>query len=204
MLENEIKKRQQLQHLNELMHAMCPCPLKKTAINVVPGSGSANADIMFVGEAPGAKEDATGEPFVGAAGKLLAQMLQSIDLNREDVYITNVLKYRPPNNRDPLPSEVSDCWPWLAQQVALINPLLIVLLGRHSLERFIPGRKISADHGKAFKRTFDDQMGTRVFYALYHPAAALYNGSLRETLMKDFARIPKIIEKLRKQRNERD
>ncbi len=194
-------KAKKLASLNEVMHAMCPCPLKETATNVVPGSGNPDAEIMFIGEAPGAREDLQGEPFVGAAGKFLSEMLSGINLKRSDVYITNVVKYRPPNNRDPLPEEVAACWPWLAEQIKLIDPLLIVLLGRHSLERFVPGRKISVDHGKAFRRTFDDQIGTRVFYALYHPAAALYNGSLRQTLLKDFSRIPKILHKLKSEKN---
>lgn len=189
-------KTQQLTTLNTLMHEMCACALKDTATNVVPGKGSANAEIMFIGEAPGAKEDAMGEPFVGAAGKFLSELLATIHLKREDIYITNVVKYRPPGNRDPLAEEVADCWLWLQEQVKLIDPLLIVPLGRHALERFVPGRHISADHGKAFRRDIDG-LGTRVYYALYHPAAALYNGGLRDTLFADFARIPKIVDHIK-------
>lgn len=194
-----VDKQQQLEKLNTLMHDMCACTLKKTATNVVPGKGSAHARIMFIGEAPGAKEDEMGEPFVGAAGKFLSELLGTIDLKREDVYITNVVKYRPPHNRDPLPEEVADCWLWLQEQVKLIDPLLIVPLGRHALERFVPGRHISSDHGKAFRRTIDG-LDTRVYYALYHPAAALYNGGLRTTLFTDFARIPKILTHITKER----
>lgn len=179
------------------MHVLCACTLKATATHVVPGKGSADAKIMFIGEAPGAKEDALGEPFVGAAGKFLSELLATIDLKREDIYITNVVKYRPPENRDPLPEEVADCWLWLQEQVKLIDPLLIVPLGRHALERFVPGRRISLDHGKAFRRTIDG-LGERVYYALYHPAAALYNGGLRQTLFDDFINIPKIISKIEK------
>lgn len=191
-------KNKKLQELNDTMHALCACTLKETATHVVPGKGSAEAQIMFIGEAPGAKEDALGEPFVGAAGKFLSELLATIDLKREDIYITNVVKYRPPNNRDPLPEEVADCWLWLQEQVKLIDPILIVPLGRHALERFVPNKRISTDHGKAFRRTVDG-LGERVYYALYHPAAALYNGGLRQTLFDDFARIPKIIAQIEKE-----
>ena len=193
------KKEHELAELNRMMAASCLCELRKTALNVVPGIGSADARLLFIGEAPGKKEDETGEPFVGAAGKFLNEMLASIGLNREDIYITNVVKYRPPNNRDPLPEEVAACWPWLRAQVELIAPKIIVLLGRHALERFVPGKRISVEHGKAFRRTVPD-LGTYVFFALYHPAAALYNGSMRETLMKDFAKMPKILEMLGKEK----
>ena len=185
-------KRARLDHLNTVMHTLCTCALKDTATNVVPGDGSPDARIMFIGEAPGAAEDRQGVPFVGTAGKFLAQMLASVGLRREDVYITNVVKYRPPDNRDPLPEEVAACWPWLKEQIRLIQPDLIIPLGRHALARFVPGRQISQDHGKAFRREIEG-CGTFVFYALYHPAAALYNGSLRTTLMEDFARIPKLL-----------
>jgi uracil-DNA glycosylase len=191
------KKEHKLNELNNTMHALCACALKKTAKNVVPGKGSAFADIMFIGEAPGKKEDEMGEPFVGAAGNFLSELLATINLKREDIYITNVVKYRPPNNRDPLPEEVADCWMWLQEQIRLIDPCLIVPLGRHALERFVPGRKISEDHGKAFRREIDG-LDMRVFYALYHPAAALYNGGLRQTLFDDFARIPKVIEQIKR------
>ena len=192
-----MNKEKTLEKLNHTMHELCACELKKTALNVVPGKGSARADIMFIGEAPGKKEDEMGEPFVGAAGKFLSELLATIDLKREDIYITNVVKYRPPNNRDPLPEEVADCWMWLQEQVKLIDPVLIVPLGRHALERFVPGRKISEDHGKAFRRTVNG-LGERVYYALYHPAAALYNGGLRQTLFDDFKNIPKIIAQIKK------
>jgi len=192
-----MNKNQQLEKLNENMDALCACVLKKTAINVVAGKGNADAKIMFIGEAPGKKEDENGEPFIGTAGKFLSELLATIELKREDIYITNVVKYRPPNNRDPLPEEVSDCWLWLQEQINLIDPVLIIPLGRHALERFVPGRKISEDHGKAFRREMDG-IGKRVFYALYHPAAALYNGSLRDTLIADFVHIPKIIDAIEK------
>ena len=196
-MKNE-EKEEALAGLNRAMAESCTCALKETALHVVPGIGNADARIVFIGEAPGKKEDETGEPFVGAAGKFLNEMLASVGLNRDDIYITNVVKYRPPNNRDPLPEQVAACWPWLRAQVELIDPDIIILLGRHALERFVPGKRISVEHGKAFRRTVPD-LGTYVFFALYHPAAALYNGSMRETLMKDFAKMPKILELLGKE-----
>lgn len=200
-MKNE-EKEDTLAGLNRAMAETCTCALKETALHVVPGIGNADARIVFVGEAPGKKEDETGEPFVGAAGKFLNEMLASVGLNRDDIYITNVVKYRPPNNRDPLPEEVAACWSWLRAQIELIDPDIIILLGRHALERFVPGKRISVEHGKAFRRTVPD-LGTYVFFALYHPAAALYNGSMRETLMKDFAKIPKILELLGNERDEK-
>lgn len=159
----------------------------------VPGAGNLDADLMFIGEAPGKKEDETGLPFVGAAGKFLDEMLASIGLKREDIYISNVVKQRPPDNRDPSPAEIAAHWPILDRQVAIINPTIIVLLGRHSMQRFLPDLgTISQLHGKPFRR----QDG-RVYLPLYHPAAALYNGGMRQTLLEDFQKIPAIIKKVR-------
>lgn len=191
-----MNKRDSLTLLNAKMILECRCLLRETATQAVPGDGSASAEIMFVGEAPGKNEDAQGIPFVGAAGKFLAEMLATIDLKREDIYITNVVKYRPPNNRDPLPDEIEACMPWLHEQIKIIRPKVIVTLGRHAMEHFIPGKKISEVHGQAFRRTFDD-IGPQVFFALYHPAAALYNGGMRSTLIEDFKKIPKVVEKLK-------
>lgn len=192
-------KTKQLKILNARMILECPCALRDTAIQAVPGDGSANADIMFIGEAPGKNEDEQGIPFVGAAGKFLAEMLESIGLKREDIYITNVVKYRPPENRDPLPEEIADCMPWLHEQIRIIKPKVIVTLGRHAMEHFIPGKKISEVHGQAFRRTFPD-LGPQVFFVLYHPAAALYNGGMRGTLIEDFKKIPKVVEKLTREK----
>lgn len=189
-------KTNQLKILNARMILECPCLLRDTATQAVPGDGNADADIMFVGEAPGKNEDEQGIPFVGAAGKFLAEMLASINLKREDIYITNVVKYRPPNNRDPLPDEIAACMPWLHEQIKIIEPKVIVTLGRHAMEHFIPGKKISEVHGQAFRRTFPD-IGPQIFFALYHPAAALYNGGMRGTLIEDFKKIPKVVEKLK-------
>lgn len=193
-MSNETKTNQ-LKILNARMILECPCPLRETATQAVPGDGNPDADIMFIGEAPGKNEDERGIPFVGAAGKFLAEMLASVGLKREDIYITNVVKYRPPDNRDPLPDEIDACMPWLHEQIRIIEPKVIVTLGRHAMEHFIPGKKISEVHGQAFRRTFPD-IGPQVFFALYHPAAALYNGGMRETLIADFKKIPKVVEKI--------
>lgn len=191
-------KQQKLDRLNEKMSQCSDCILRMQCSRVVPGEGNAEAEIMFIGEAPGKKEDETGHPFVGAAGKFLNEMLASINLKREDVYIANVVKCRPPQNRDPLPEEVAACWPWLLKQIKIIQPKLIVTLGRHSMERFLEGQKISQIHGTLVIKTIDG-IGKQNFYTLYHPAAALYNGSMREVLIKDFRKIPKIIEKIKKE-----
>jgi uracil-DNA glycosylase len=188
-------KHEQLQELNIKMANCSGCVLRSGCKNVVPGEGSANAKILFIGEGPGKKEDELGRPFVGSAGKFLDEMLGIINLRREEVYIANVVKCRPPGNRDPLPDEAASCWPWLMEQIKIIDPKLIVTLGRHSMERFLPGYKISEMHGKALRRDMPE-IGRRIFYALYHPAAALYNGSMREVLIKDFKKIPKIIKKI--------
>ena len=193
-----MEKQKKLEALNILMAASCTCDLKEQATQAVPGDGSASAEIMFIGEAPGKNEDLQGVPFVGAAGKFLSEMLATINLKREDIYITNVVKYRPPNNRDPLPEEIDSCMPWLHEQIKIIQPKVIVTLGRHAMEHFIPGKKISEVHGQAFRRKFDD-IGEQVFFSLYHPAAALYNGGMRQTLIEDFKKIPKVVEKIRKE-----
>jgi DNA polymerase len=154
------------------------------------GEGSASAEVVFVGEAPGATEDKLGRPFVGAAGKFLDEMLASINLARADVYITNIVKYRPPGNRDPLPEEIAAFKPFLLEQLAIIQPKLVVFLGRHAMNVFLPQLKISQAHGRAFKR------GGQVYMPLYHPAAALYNGGMRAQLLEDFAGIPKVLAQL--------
>jgi DNA polymerase len=188
-------QQQSLDALNSRMSASCTCTLKETATQAVPGEGNPNADIVFIGEAPGKKEDEQGVPFIGAAGKFLSEMLATIHLKREDIYITNIVKYRPPNNRDPLPVEVLACEEWLHEQIKIIQPKVIVTLGRHAMEHFIPGQKISEVHGQAFTRTLPD-IGEQVFFVLYHPAAALYNGSLRSTLIADFQKIPALLAEL--------
>lgn len=171
------------------------CPdLAETATNLVMGDGSANAEIVFIGEAPGKNEDEQGLPFVGAAGKFLNEMLAGIKLSRSDVYITNIVKYRPPNNRDPLPEEKKAFWPYLVRQLEVIKPKVVVTLGRHSMEYFLPEAKISLVHGQPKRVTFGDQK--LVILPLYHPAAALYNGSMRQTLIEDFNKLPIIVKKI--------
>lgn len=164
------------------------CPdLAKTATNLVIGSGNTHAKIVFIGEAPGKKEDEQGVPFIGAAGKFLDELLGGINMDRADVYITNIVKYRPPANRDPLPDEKAAFWPYLVRQLGVINPHLVVTLGRHSMEYFLPGQKISVVHGDPQDVVIAGVK--RVVLPLYHPAAALYNGRLRATLIEDFRQL---------------
>jgi len=164
------------------------CPdLAKQATQLVFGDGNPDADIVFIGEAPGKNEDEQGKPFVGAAGKFLDEMLGSIDLKRGDIYITNIVKYRPPNNRDPLPDEKAAFLPFLRSQLEVIEPKLVVTLGRHSMDSLLPGLQISKCHGQP--KRYKGQ----VYLPLFHPAAALYNGSMRQTLIDDFARIPRVL-----------
>jgi len=191
-------KKDQLEKLNKKMLACSSCVLRAGCKQVVPDDGSANTEIMFIGEAPGKKEDESGRPFVGAAGKFLDEMLGIIKLKRKDVYIANTVKCRPPGNRDPLPEEVAACWSWLLEQIKIIDPKIIVTLGRHSLKRFAPDIKISEAHGKEFQKVVPG-IGKKYFFTLYHPAAALYNGSLRNTLIEDFKKIPKVLKKIEKE-----
>lgn len=186
-----------LSQLNLKMLACRKCALRSGCRQVVPGAGSANAEIMFIGEAPGKKEDELGVPFVGAAGKFLDEMLGIIKLKREDIYIANTVKCRPPANRDPSQEEKDICFKWLEKQIAIIGPKIIVTLGRHSMNLFLPEQKISEVHGRALRRDFPG-LGKQVFFTLYHPAAALYNGGMRETLIKDFKKIPKVLDLIEK------
>lgn len=180
-----------LQELDAVIR-QCPlCDLSTSRTKAVPGDGPADAELLFVGEGPGFHEDRQGRPFVGAAGQFLDEMLESIGLERRKVFVTNVVKCRPPNNRDPLPAEIAACAPYLDKQIALINPLVIVTLGRHSMARFFHGEKISAIHGTA--RVVDG----RTIVALYHPAAALHQQSLRHTLEEDFRKLPRFVEEAR-------
>lgn len=182
-----------------LQNNVCP-DLAKTATNLVMGAGSPDADVMFIGEAPGKNEDLQGLPFVGAAGKFLNEMLENVGLKREDVFITSILKYRPPNNRDPLPEEKQAFWPYLLRQMKVIEPRLVVTLGRHSMEFFLPGKKISQIHGEPKRIKLSD--GTRLtVLPMFHPAAALYNNSMRAPLLDDFSRIPRTLELLEQERS---
>jgi uracil-DNA glycosylase family 4 len=176
--------------------------LAREATQLVFGDGNPNAEIVFVGEAPGKNEDLQGKPFVGAAGKFLNEMLEMIDLKREDVYITNIVKYRPPDNRDPLPAEKKAFLPYLQSQLEVIQPKVLVTLGRHSLNCFLPDLQISQCHGQpkrvrlSLKENSQDTFEV-VLLPLFHPAAALYNPAQRQTLIDDFAVIPTIIQKIK-------
>jgi len=161
--------------------------LAQQAIQLVIGDGNLDADIVFIGEAPGKTEDELGLPFMGAAGKLLNEMLEANEMIRSDVYITNVVKYRPPKNRDPSKAEKAEFLPYLLEQIDVIQPKVIMTLGRHSLEHFLPGAVIGDVHGQIF----DVTVGGRdlKLAPLYHPSAAMYNGKLRPTLFEDFSRV---------------
>jgi uracil-DNA glycosylase family 4 len=168
--------------------ALChKCDIARLRTKVVPGEGAENAEIMFIGEAPGWHEDQQGRPFVGQAGQYLDQLLASIGLKREQVYIANVIKCRPPDNRDPLPIEIQNCRPWLDKQIELIQPKMIVTLGRYSMARYFPGKSISKIHGTAHKQ---DNI---IYLAMYHPAAALHQQSLRQDIETDMLKIPKLL-----------
>lgn len=170
--------------------AVCPkCDLAKTRTNAVPGEGSPTADIVLIGEGPGFHEDQHARPFVGPAGKFLDELLASINLRRQDVYICNVIKCRPPNNRDPLPDEIGACTPWLDRQLEIINPPVIVTLGRFSMSRYFRGQSIGRIHGQP--RVIN---GITVM-PMYHPAAALHQASLRRTIEADFKKLPALLEK---------
>jgi uracil-DNA glycosylase family 4 len=168
--------------------ALCyKCDIAKLRTKVVPGEGAENAEIMFIGEAPGWHEDQQGRPFVGQAGQYLDRLLASINLDRRQVYIANVIKCRPPDNRDPLPTEIQHCSSWLETQIALIKPKMIVTLGRYSMAKYFPGKSISKIHGTAVKR---DNV---LYYAMYHPAAALHQQSLKQAIEADMLKIPKLL-----------
>ncbi len=172
---------ERLDRLHDAVRTCTKCSLHATRTHAVPGSGPCPADIMIVGEAPGFNEDMQGLPFVGAAGKLLDTLLGHIGLSRKDVYITNVLKCRPPQNRDPMPNEAEACSPYLRWQMQLVQPKAVLVLGRHALERLLPGHgPISRVHGRPVERE-----GV-TYFPLYHPAAALHNGSLVADLQHDF------------------
>ncbi len=163
------------------------CNLAKYRTKAVPGEGAENADILFIGEAPGWHEDQQGRPFVGPAGKYLDQLLASINLKREQVYIANVIKCRPSSNRDPLPTEIQSCRKWLNHQIELIHPKMIVTLGRYSMAMFFPGKSISKIHGTA------QRQDNVTYYAMYHPAAALHQQSLRQVIEGDMLKIPSLL-----------
>ncbi len=168
------------------------CRLSKTRTNAVPGEGNFRAEVMFIGEGPGYHEDKQGRPFVGPAGQFLNELLDIAGLSRESAYIANVVKCRPPNNRDPMPDEMAACAPYLERQIALINPRVIVTLGRYSMSKFFLGERISQIHGTA--RMVDGRMCV----AMYHPAAGLHQASLADVIRSDFRKLPIYIEQARK------
>ena len=181
--------------LDALAREICHCErcgLSRGRTSAVPGEGNPQAEIMFIGEAPGYNEDQTGRPFCGAAGNFLTQLITSIGLKREDVFITNIVKSRPPGNRDPLPEEIAACKPWLDRQIEIIKPKVIVTLGRFSMARFFPGQTISRIHGQS------ENCGEYICFAMYHPAAALHQGNLRAVIQADMAKLPKILEEIKK------
>ena len=165
------------------------CPLAKGRKTAVPGEGPSSVDIMFIGEGPGYHENQQGKPFVGQAGMFLDELLASADLKREDVFITNVVKCRPPSNRDPMPEELTACAHYLDEQIALLDPKVIVTLGRFSMAKFIENGKISQIHGKSHK------IGKRLIVTMYHPAAALHQPALRPALVEDFSKLPQLLGK---------
>lgn len=167
---------------------LCP-DLAKSATNIVPGEGNPDAEVVFIGEAPGKLEDETGKPFVGASGKFLTTLIESAGLKRADVFITSIVKYRPPNNRDPRPDEKKQSWPYLLRQLRVIEPKLVVTLGRHSMGYFIPRGTITELHGQLVKG------GEWPVLPLFHPAAALYNNNMRKVVIEDFAHLKDILER---------
>jgi len=176
-----------LSELNQQVALCQQCEIAKFRTKAVPGEGAEDADIMFIGEAPGYHEDQQGRPFVGPAGQFLDRLLASIGLRREQVYIANVIKCRPTGNRDPLPTEINNCRHWLDCQIEIISPKIIVTLGRYSMARYFPGKTISKIHGTAQKHN------KVIYFAMYHPAAALHQQSLRQTIEADMLKIPGLL-----------
>jgi DNA polymerase len=183
-----MSQQEALEQIAQEIRACTACRLHQSRKNAVPGEGPADAQLMFIGEGPGFHENEQGRPFVGAAGKFLEELLASIGLSREQVFIGNVIKCRPPGNRDPNLDEIQACAPFLERQIAVINPRVIVTLGRFSMARFFPNARISAVHGQA------RWVNGRLVVPMYHPAAALHQPSLRRIVEEDFARLPQYIE----------
>lgn len=187
----------ELERLSHEVQTCTRCDLHIGATHGVPGEGPPGAEVMLVGEGPGFNEDKQGRPFVGAAGKFLDELLGIAGFQRSDVYITNVVKHRPPNNRDPLPAELNACRPYLDRQISLINPRVIVTLGRYSLATFFPGSMISKVHGQIREKD------GRYFFHMYHPAAALHQQALRDTLLADMRKLAEFLRSSRYKQSER-
>ena len=177
----------QLESINARVAACQACALAAGRTRTVPGDGDPNAELMFIGEGPGFYEDQQGSPFVGRAGALLDDLLARIGMTRADVFVTNVVKCRPPNNRDPEPAEIASCEPYLTEQIGGIRPKLIVTLGRFAMQYFVPGAAMGRSHGQVIQR------GAHRVYPVYHPAAALRQTALARVLREDFDRIPALL-----------
>ena len=185
---------QKLEKLAKQIKVCTRCELHGSRTEAVPGEGPTHAEIMFIGEGPGASEDKQGRPFVGASGKFLERLLEQASLTRTEVFITNVVKCRPPGNRDPLPDEIEICTSnYLQHQIEIVNPSIIVTLGRHSMGLFFKGAKITQIHGQM------RQVGDHFVIAMFHPAAALHQQSLKSTIMEDFARLPELLKEARRE-----
>jgi DNA polymerase len=196
----EAERQAALDEIADEVRACTRCRLHEGRTMAVPGEGHPSTEVLFVGEGPGLNEDRQGRPFVGAAGQFLEELLGSVGWRREDVFITNVVKCRPPQNRDPEPDEVAACDSFLRRQLAVLEPALVVTLGRHSMARFLPGSRIGQVHGTVRPAPADSGAGDAVVFAMYHPAAALHQGSLRQTLLDDMAGIPAALVDARRRR----
>jgi uracil-DNA glycosylase len=194
------ERRQALQVIADEVDICKACPLHAARTRTVPGEGHADTEVVLVGEGPGFNEDREGRPFVGAAGGLLTELLGAIGWRRNDVFITNVVKCRPPANRDPEPSEIAACAPFLRRQLEVLDPALVITLGRHSLQTFQPGARIGSAHGTLLPAPAATGATNALTYAMYHPAAALRQGSLKETMLADMAGVPDALLEARRRR----
>lgn len=186
---------EKLAEIAEEVQSCTLCELFRAATHGVPGEGNANARVMLIGEGPGWHEDRQGRPFVGNSGKFLDTLIEKAGLKRDEVFITNIVKHRPPGNRDPLPDEITACSVYLERQIDAIDPEVIVTLGRHSMNRYFPGERIGRIHGTAKK------IGTRLVVPMYHPAAALHNGALKSTIEEDFGKLPRYLAEVETERS---
>ncbi len=186
----EAERRAALERIADEVRACTACRLHEGRAQAVPGEGHPSTEVLFIGEAPGLNEDRQGRPFVGAAGQFLDELLGSVGWRRDEVYITNVVKCRPPQNRDPEADEIAACAPFLQRQFEILEPTLVVTLGRHSMARFLPGARIGQVHGTVRPAPEGSPAEGTDIFAMYHPAAALHQGSLKATLLEDMARVP--------------
>ena len=199
----EAERRAALDRIADEVRVCTRCRLHEGRSHAVPGEGSPSTEVLFVGEGPGLNEDRQGRPFVGPAGQFLDELLASVGWRREDVFITNVVKCRPPQNRDPEPDEIAACAPFLARQAAVLEPALVVTLGRHSMGRFMPGARIGQVHGTYRPGLPESPANDALVFAMYHPAAALHQASLRQTLLDDMTHVPDALLESRRRRTDR-